>query len=419
MYIKNIQVENFKVFKDTDLNLKKYNIVIGANASGKSSLVEIFKFLYNIANEGLANAVSMAGGIEYLRNINLGSSVPLRFSVTVGGFSGPRRQEFAAGNVFYRQVREIKYSFKLDFSTSAEDYSITDDRLEIEMTLQKNIAGDNDNKNNLVSITLSRENGNPVLNIDKENDFSEEFLTRDMILPSFFSGYEIGPRQSLLETPIAFVIEPSLKDIIRGISVYNINPALAREVVSAHGKIELEEDGSNLPLVLNQILSVPSKKEKFLNILNDILPFIESVNIEEYAGRSLLLHLKEKYTRDKFVPASLFSDGTVCIAALIVALYFEKGCIALIEEPERNIHPSLISRIVEMIKEVSTRRQIIVTTHNPELLKYTDIKNLFLVHRGEKGFAHIMRPAEKKEVSAFLNRDMGIDELYIQNLLEV
>ncbi len=92
----------------------------------------------------------------------------------------------------------------------------------------------------------------------------------------------------------------------------------------------------------------------------------------------------------------------------------------VIEEPERNIHPYLISKIVEMMVDVSERlnKQIIVTTHNPEVVRYTDIDNILLVYRNDKGFSQISRPAEKEEVKIFLENEMGIEELYVQNLLE-
>ncbi len=52
------------------------------------------------------------------------------------------------------------------------------------------------------------------------------------------------------------------------------------------------------------------------------------------------------------------------------------------------------------------------------MVRYTDIENIVLVHRDDKGFTQISRPAEKEEVEIFLENKMGIEELYVQNLLE-
>ncbi|MEE9165369.1 MAG: AAA family ATPase, partial [Nitrospinota bacterium] len=65
-----IKISNFKSFKDLEIELGKFNILIGSNASGKSNFLQIFKFLKDINNSGLNNALQMQGGVEYLRNID-------------------------------------------------------------------------------------------------------------------------------------------------------------------------------------------------------------------------------------------------------------------------------------------------------------------------------------------------------------
>jgi len=132
--------------------------------------------------------------------------------------------------------------------------------------------------------------------------------------------------------------------------------------------------------------------------------------------KSLLLKFQEKYCKE-YLPAFLISDGTINITALIIALYFEAKPFVIFEEPERNIHPHLISRLVEMMKDASAKKQIIITTHNPEILKYADLNDILLVSRDEEGFSNIIRPGEKEEVKIFLENEIGIEELYIQNLL--
>ncbi|MDJ0509324.1 MAG: AAA family ATPase, partial [Crocosphaera sp.] len=74
MRIKSIRVRNFKSFKDCTINFNDFNVVIGSNASGKSNLVQIFKFLKDIEEYGLENAISLQGGVEYFRNNQIGAS---------------------------------------------------------------------------------------------------------------------------------------------------------------------------------------------------------------------------------------------------------------------------------------------------------------------------------------------------------
>ena len=62
MPIQHIHVENFKSFSELDVELSRFNVVIGSNAAGKSNFISIFKFLRDIAKHGVVNAIAMQGG---------------------------------------------------------------------------------------------------------------------------------------------------------------------------------------------------------------------------------------------------------------------------------------------------------------------------------------------------------------------
>lgn len=69
------------------------------------------------------------------------------------------------------------------------------------------------------------------------------------------------------------------------------------------------------------------------------------------------------------------------------------------------------------MNEASRQRQVIVTTHNPEIIRYTDINNILTVRRDDYGNSEIVRPGDQEDVKDFLKNDMDIEELYVQNLL--
>ena len=77
MQIKTINVSNFKSFEEAGIELGKFNVLIGANASGKSNFITILQFLKDIVENGLDNAISMHGGVDYIRNITIGASKDL------------------------------------------------------------------------------------------------------------------------------------------------------------------------------------------------------------------------------------------------------------------------------------------------------------------------------------------------------
>ena len=76
-----------------------------------------------------------------------------------------------------------------------------------------------------------------------------------------------------------------------------------------------------------------------------------------------------------------------------------------------------MSKIVEMAKEVSKEKQIIITTHNPELVKYSDINDILFAKRTVEGFTKISKPSDNSMVQQFIDSDLGIDDLFVKGLL--
>ena len=421
MSIKRIEVRNFKSFEELKIDLGKFNVVIGANASGKSNFVHIFEFLRDITTSGLDNAISMQGGVEYLRNMNIGASEPLSIKVVSDQEFGLLRRRTKEGLIGIKTY-EATYEFALRFNKRGSGFKIVKDELSQKCKFFKSERKEKEEILGEGEILISRSNGRVKIDL---NIPPKVPLKKEDIFPPFLREEKLPKHTLLLETPYFLFIPPfilpPLKGIFREISIYDFDPKLPKKATPITGKAELEEDGSNLSIILKNITENKEKRRKLFNLVKDLLPFVENLDVEKFADKSLLFKLKESYFKTQYLPASLISDGTINMTALVVALYFEKKPFVIIEEPERNIHPSLISKVVEMMKDVSQtqRKQIIVTTHNPEFVKHAGLENILLVSRNEDGFSTVSRPADKEEVRTFLKNNIGIEELYIQNLLEV
>lgn len=118
------------------------------------------------------------------------------------------------------------------------------------------------------------------------------------------------------------------------------------------------------------------------------------------------------------IPSFFISNGTSNVISLIVSLYFDDSKYVFIEEPERNIHPSLLSKVVEMMEEASNNKQITVTTHSPEILKYMDLNNVLFISKDSDGFSKITKPIDNEILMPFIE-ELGIDEIFVDNYLEL
>ena len=78
------------------------------------------------------------------------------------------------------------------------------------------------------------------------------------------------------------------------VAIYDFDPKLSKKATSITGKAELEEDGSNLAIVLKRIMEDESAKRKLVNFLQDLLPFVSGLEVEKFANKSLLFSLSEE-----------------------------------------------------------------------------------------------------------------------------
>lgn len=420
MAIKKLTVTNFKSFKHLEVELGNFNILIGANASGKSNFIQIFKFLRDIVAFGLDNAISMQGGAGYFRNIKIGSTDGFSLEVASDdeyGFGVREKNKNRIGI----EVCETICKFTIKFKTKGTGFEIAEDRLIQKCNFLRLEERDGKirekEKLGQGEILYSKINGK--INVDLKKTPSDIPIEKDDILPPYFrelEGKGLPPKTLLLEQPF-ILLTFLVKNIFGDFSIYDFDPKLPKNATPITGKAELEEDGSNLAIILQNIIENKEKKRKFSNLMRELLPFVDKVDVERFAKKFLLFKLQECYFQDEYMPASLLSDGTINITALIIALYFEKKPLTIIEEPERNIHPHLISKIVSMMKDASKKKQILVTTHNPEMVKHADLENILLVSRDKDGFSTVSKPADQEEVKTFLKNDIGIEDLYVQDLL--
>ncbi len=424
MFLRQLNVSNFKSFEDISVDFGWFNVLVGANASGKSNFVSIFSFLKDIVSKGLENAISCQGGMDYVRNINLRSSQPLSMELIID--SDTEREVFIereGGGLIGISPHEFSYKFAVDFGRKS--YSIAEEIMGIGMEISrlerrngKMKEGETLEKGKIV---IYKKKGKIKYEIDED---IKQYLEKYIFLPLLDRMSKEESRKKLfLERGILLFplpVDSQLRDFIHTISLYDFYPKYSKQSTQITGPSELEPDGSNLAIVLKTILEDKEKTEKLSDILRSILPFVEKIGVEKLLDKSLITSLKEVYSKEK-LPAFLISDGTMNITALIIALYFEMKPFLIFEEPERNIHPYLISRVMEMMRDVSEdmkRRQIIMTTHNPEVVKYADVDHLLFMYRDENGFSRISRPSEKEQVKTFLESDVSLEDLYVRNLLE-
>jgi len=128
----------------------------------------------------------------------------------------------------------------------------------------------------------------------------------------------------------------------------------------------LEENFSNLGLVLNRLKTkFPAAKKAILDGLKDLYDGISDFDVL-IEGGSVQVFFTEG---DFVIPATRLSDGTLRYLCLLAILCDpDPPPLICIEEPELGLHPDVLPNLAELLIAASERTQLIVTTYSDILV---------------------------------------------------
>jgi predicted ATPase len=328
MLIRSLALRHLLSFRDQPpFILQPLNVFIGANASGKSNLIECIGLLRALAGN-VSSYISDRGGAD---------SWIWRGAKRSTGFPAVRC-EFDLG-------KEI-LTYELTFAAVANTFAIQTESLsKTDYTYLKRSAGN-------LQIGHGDLPGMPDVTASVSH------------AESAFSAYRF-PSSPITNTARTFA----------DIRIYRNFRTGTRDdsrigVSSSDPKHPLEETGSNLSLVLQEIDFRGSleRVKHYLTLLSDRF---EDVKVRAEGGRSQL------YVQERglgMISASRLSDGTLRYLCLLAVLFDPNPApLVCIEEPETGLHPDALALVGDALREASTRTQLIVTTHSAALIdRFTD-----------------------------------------------
>lgn len=411
MKISHIECENIKSFKKLSIDLIDFNVIIGLNGSGKSNFILLFKFIKDILSTSLKKAIKNQGGANHLRNYyEQNDNATIRLSYSLDLFS----ELISKININDKEyeIRITKIDSDFEFAVIGEgDFKIINDSLKINVEYS-------DNKVKIGSSEIEI-----IRNNDKYSFKLNNYDAIDYELKELFANIEEIKNKKYPSDEI--IINSIFEDLFgiklkessaKQISIYEFEQDLLSEIKFNSLISEEKETSFHYTKLLFSVLNDENKRRQFFNLLSFVLPDYEDVKVQLNADSDHRIMVKERFY-NRYIPANLLSNGTVFLIVIILSLYFDEKYLTIFDEPERTIHPNVISKVVDMMKDVSSFKQIILSTHNPEIVKFSDIKNILLIYRDEEGYSQISRPTNSITVSTFLNNDIGLDELFIQNML--
>jgi predicted ATPase len=353
--LKSITIENFFSFgKPTKIELNAgLNILVGINASGKSTIIKALQLLYEtVCGKGYEKLIMEDwGGFEAVQNYTI--------------------QE--------KHIIVI-FEFSKDYLNKFSEEKWTENPIYF--------LGISKNKNNVVqafdSLYTKNADGSMILHLYREYteqnvykifyEVNGEKKTTDdiyngLLIRSIIDSKIIQTLRSsvfLIQTYYSFDV--SLKSKIRAATAYTT-------------EYSLSTTGENLTTVLQHIKNYYSLSyEQIETLLQKVNPHFKDISFGILGSRSILTLREKKLNRT--ILSDHISEGTLRFLLLLaITCNPARGSLVCLDEPDMGLHPDMISTIADTLKEAAKTSQFIISTHSPLLLNEFDLEDIIVIEK--------------------------------------
>ena len=342
--ITSMHIENFKCFKDFNIDLGPFNVLIGPNDSGKTAFMQAVRLVGAADSNGFREAPEVVsethGTVE-----GLGKKLGTSFGDEIFWRCEP-------SNTLSISVNALKFS----------DYG----------------------------------------NVKPRGTIGHYFDVRTLGKDIFWTI-----RFNEIESPFKVVEHSSdwdwaskwFSEVIGNVSYYRFDPLLLRKS-SMFGQ-EMTMTGDGFPALLDYINRDDTNVYKALE-----KEFCEKFQYYKTLKRPLSedkkkVKLSFQTIHKEVLPADSVSDG-VMLSLAYMALSHQPNPpkILLIEEPENGVHHGSLEQIVKTLRSLAEEKnvQIIMTTHSPYLLDCVKPKDVRVFAKGDDGAVRAAKLSDHPDV---------------------
>jgi predicted ATPase len=165
-----------------------------------------------------------------------------------------------------------------------------------------------------------------------------------------------------------FPVSSWFRDLLAtGVRKVVLNSRILRQPSPPGLGLGFQTDGSNLPWVIAELRQNPQRFGDWLEHVRTALEDIADIDTVE-RNEDRYRYLIIKYANGAEVPSWLASDGTLRLLALTIPAYLQdQDGVFLIEEPENGIHPRAIETVIQSLSSIYDG-QVLIATHSPVAL---------------------------------------------------
>ena len=421
--IKVIEALNYRCLRYIQQDISDFQILIGPNASGKTTFLDVVGFIGDLLSEGLDEAItSRSTDIRDLFFRHEGSSFQLAVEFEI---SEDRIQNLP-DNKKYNYVR---YEICIGINAESNENQIFDEQvilLQDHSLSQKQVQRTIFPKSLIPPETImhgrqvGRGQKRVVRKVHNGNDnFYSEISKKGK--GGWAPSIKLGPRKSALanmpEDERNFPVSTWLREtLINGTQKFMLNTlALRQSSRPGQGRF-FKTDGSNLPWVIQNLRDSDMKLyRQWIDQINTTFHDIEDIEtIELPDTRHRFLQLI--YKGGLKVPSWTTSDGTLRMLALTLPAFLPnfRG-IYMIEEPENGIHPMAMEMVYQALSSVYGA-QVLLATHSPVILGCAEVKDVLCFKKDQEGASDIVAGPNHPALKEW-RLSLNLSDLYASGVL--
>jgi predicted ATPase len=406
--ISRVEALNYRCLRYVDQPLGPFHVLVGPNASGKTTFLDVVAFLGRLVSDGLDAAIEER--TQSFQDLVWGREGD-RFELAIEAKIPDDRTRLVQNGGF----GTLRYETAIGIHADTGDVSIIEERVHLKRSLgdkgyfkkpfdPKSVQRELFPNPPAPPPTIfmgKRATNNCRIVINKVPQGQDHFLsevyqdTGTGWVPSF----KLGPRKSALgnlpEDESKFPAATWLKGLLsEGIQQIMLNSMLIRKASPPQRISGFKPDGSNLPWVIHRLKTHrPERHAEWIEHLRTALPDIEDIRTverEDDKHRYLII----RYRGGLEVPSWMASDGTLRLLALTLVAYLDKfQGVYLFEEPENGIHPLAVETMFQSLSCVD-EAQVLLATHSPIILSIADADSVLCFAKNEEGATDIVLGGE-------------------------
>lgn len=389
-----IQTRNFRSLKSIDQGLGPIQALVGPNASGKTTFLDVIALLSEmVRNRGDVRATVLSRSSSFEKLLWQGGREQRSFELAVESPipDGVR----ARMSEDKRQHTHVRYEVEIGLDAATNEIGLDRETLWLKTSapdLKKPQRDLFPSVPETDDSLLTKSGAGRRVAIKKTPGGNDNYYPdgNKSYVPSFKLGRTKAALAHIPADEKSYPVGTWFRELLDG-GVQNVvlNSQTIRQPSPPGLGIRFQTDGSNLPWVIAALRRDPVRYGRWIRHVQTALEDVRDIDTVE-RDEDRHRYIVVKYATGAEVPSWLVSDGTLRLLALTIPAYLsDLDGVFLVEEPENGIHPRAIETVIQSLSSIY-EGQVLIATHSPVALNMLEAHQVLCFAKDASGATDVV-----------------------------